>query len=90
MSATDNGHAGPRSSVEKVNEWIDFMCEERLGAAAAVMVKPMINLPEDPAVLDMHLLAYARHCLDLRSDTADPVRLDPDPFTDEPPADTGP
>jgi hypothetical protein len=59
-----------RTSLEKTAEALEELLATRVSPAVAAFVAPMIDLPNDPAVLDEQLANLARMCCVLRSDDA--------------------
>jgi hypothetical protein len=72
-SDTRNAH----TSVEKVEALIEHQMGELGGAAQSAMLlgRQFLEIPDDPAVLDLQLARYAQLCLQLRSDGAPPLHV---------------
>lgn len=60
------------TSIEKVQAAIEHYATQAAGDAVArssvLMIRQLLSLPDDPAVLDEQLVGYAQLCLAMRSD----------------------
>ena len=64
-----------RTSVEKVEAEIAQAAGSGISAGMMLVARQMFTIPEDPAELDLLLVAYAQRLLSLRSDDAEPAAV---------------